>query len=164
MFYVDIVSRRSLFRASEPFWDIDEASGAGMLVVREAAEALKARRGYLFDPKFFFYAEDQDFCLQVKRLGQRLVLARNAVVHHRISGGGLAGPLACYYSCRNRLFLANEFLPLGYRILFHAFYPASRLARALAAIIKGNYRLASAHVIGLYDGYRRKTGRKASSL
>jgi hypothetical protein len=164
MFYVDILFRCSLFKASKSFWEIDEASGGGMLINREAAEVLRARRGCLFDPKFFFYAEDQDFCLQVKRLGYRLVLARDAVIYHRISRGGVSEPLACYYSCRNRLFLAKDFLPLGYRILFHMFYPVSRLVRALVALIMGERRLASAHVIGLVDAYRGKTGRKVSPI
>jgi N-acetylglucosaminyl-diphospho-decaprenol L-rhamnosyltransferase len=51
--------------------------GAFMLVRRELWDRLDG-----FDPVFFMYGEDADFCLRAARLGERAMVSAEAVCHH----------------------------------------------------------------------------------
>lgn len=65
-------------------------SGAVMLV---RSDALRALGG--FDPAFFLYYEDDDFCLRLRRAGHSIVLVPAAEAEH--AGGGSVRVSAHYY-------------------------------------------------------------------
>lgn len=65
-------------------------SGAVMLV---RSDALRALGG--FDPAFFLYYEDDDFCLRLRRAGHAIVLVPAAEAEH--AGGGSVRVSAHYY-------------------------------------------------------------------
>lgn len=159
IFYIDILFALKFFKYSMDYWEVDEVTSCGMMVSRGILEKLKIRRGYYFDPQFFHWSEDQKFCLTAKREGAKIVIARKAVIYHKISRGGAGVHAAYYYSARNRLFLANEFLPIGLKILFHAYYPSYRLIRSFFELCRGNISIARAHIEGLVDGYKGVGGK-----
>jgi GT2 family glycosyltransferase len=58
--------------------DVMAVSSAGMLVRRDVWEALDG-----FDPSLPLFRDDLDFCWRAHRLGERVIIATAAVIHHR---------------------------------------------------------------------------------
>lgn len=59
--------------------NIDMINGAFLFISQQCLEAVKG-----FDPIFFFYGEDIDFCLRAKKKGYKIGVVRDAkVVHDR---------------------------------------------------------------------------------
>lgn len=58
--------------------DVMSVSSAGMLVRRDVWELLQG-----FDPQVPFFRDDLDFCWRAHRAGERVIIATNAVLHHR---------------------------------------------------------------------------------
>ncbi len=58
--------------------DVLAVSSAGMLVRRDVWEALAG-----FDPSLPLFRDDLDFCWRAHRMGERVMVATNAVIHHR---------------------------------------------------------------------------------
>jgi len=158
IFYLDILSQQILYPDTHNVWDVDEVSSCGMFVGRDLLHELKDRQGHYFDPGYFHWSEDQEMCLRAKRSGHRVVMTKKAVVYHKISRGGAGLAAAYYYSSRNRIFLATTFLPAGWRVLFHAYYPVYRIFRAVWNLLSGRPRVFSSMLEGLRDGYTGKRG------
>lgn len=94
-------------------------TGALMLV-----DAGLLRAGLRFDPAYFLYCEDMDFCREVVARGRTLWIDRRAVVRHRGGGsqrgeaallGGL-NTLQLRYITRNKAYLARKRLPFAQRL------------------------------------------------
>lgn len=85
--------------------DVDFLSGCGMLVRREVWE-----RVGLFDPRFFMYYEDLDFCIRAKEAGYRAVCATKARMWHSLSAstGGPDSPLKQYYQVQSTFLFAHK--------------------------------------------------------
>lgn len=58
--------------------DVLAVSSAGMLVRRDVWDALAG-----FDPSLPLFRDDLDFCWRAHRMGERVMVATNAVIHHR---------------------------------------------------------------------------------
>ena len=58
--------------------DVLAVSSAGMLVRRDVWDRLRG-----FDPNLPLFRDDVDFCLRVHRAGGRVIVATDAVMHHR---------------------------------------------------------------------------------
>ena len=58
--------------------DVLAVSSAGMLVRRDVWEALAG-----FDPSLPLFRDDLDFCWRAHRMGERVIIATDAVIHHR---------------------------------------------------------------------------------
>lgn len=58
--------------------DVLAVGSAGMLVRREVWDALEG-----FDPTLPLFRDDLDFCWRAHRMGERVIVATDAVVHHR---------------------------------------------------------------------------------
>ena len=58
------------------------ASGCGMLVRRAVFETVGG-----FDPRFFMYEEDLEFCLRTSEAGWRILYCPEAVLLHKLHGG-----------------------------------------------------------------------------
>ena len=58
--------------------DVMSVSSAGMLVRRDVWELLQG-----FDPQVPFFRDDLDFCWRAHRAGERVIIATEAVMHHR---------------------------------------------------------------------------------
>jgi len=58
--------------------DVLAVSSAGMLVRRDVWDALQG-----FDPSLPLFRDDLDFCWRAHRMGERVLIATDAVIHHR---------------------------------------------------------------------------------
>jgi N-acetylglucosaminyl-diphospho-decaprenol L-rhamnosyltransferase len=67
--------------------DVDWVSGSCMLVRRAAFDQVGG-----FDPGYFMYFEELDFCLRLARAGWRVVLEPQAVAVHHIGGSTSSAP------------------------------------------------------------------------
>lgn len=142
-------------------WCVDRVEGSAMLISRKLLEECRSERGYYFDPDLFMYYEDAEFCHYARVKGYGVMMAGNAVIYHKMShsSGGGGSALSYYYITRNRIRLASHCLPAWEKILFHAWYPVSRVARALQRKVQGKPEVALAILNGLWDGYSGKTGK-----
>jgi GT2 family glycosyltransferase len=122
-------------------------SGASMIVPRSVFLSLGG-----FDPSFFAYFEDVDFCWRAWLLGMRVLYVPSSVMYHKFSAtmGPLLRPERVYLGERNRLqtMIQNlEFLNLVKSAVVSSAYVFSRLVVFLAqrrisvvlAILRGNW-------------------------
>jgi len=82
-------------------------SGCCMLIKKEVFDQV----GF-FDPKYFLYLEDNDFCQRVKKAGFKLWFVPRAKLWHFNAGSSRVGSeLHDYFLTRNRLLFGLRFAP-----------------------------------------------------
>ena len=143
------------------FWESGYVNGSAMLIRKDVLMAVyRLGRGYL-DDRLFLYWDEIAFCNNAWKMGFKCLVVRDAAVHHKggKSSGGFVNPIYYYYSGRNRVLLVSEFLPLGWRIVFHCVHTPMRLVSALNNARARRLRSAQAILWGLVDGYRGVTGK-----
>lgn len=142
------------------WWESADVDGAAMLVSAELCRMRLSEQGFVFDDAFFLYWEDVDLCRWALSRGYRCVVAGDCVVRHKVaaSSGGRLNPRSYYYGTRNRIAIANRWLPFLYRVAFHLYYAPTRLLIA-ALRVRKNRLAARALLRGLIDGYRGRSGR-----
>lgn len=104
--------------ATEPHKDewFDALYGASMLIRRAALEDVG-----LLDPGFFFYCEETEFCLRLRKKGWRIAAAPDSIVLHK------AGASSGTSTLRDRYFTAS-----GLRVLrLHSSIPILAMASFL---------------------------------
>jgi GT2 family glycosyltransferase len=90
----------------------------------------------LWDPDYFLYFDDTDFCFRVKKAGYKVVYVPTAIFWHKIGGTTpLGSPRSMYLSCRNQIrFIMKNFpvyalfVSIPYSLIFF-------LARALRFLL-----------------------------
>lgn len=97
---------------------VDYVSGCCMLVKREMFEKIG-----LFDERFFFYFEDTDFCVRVKRAGFTIGVNPATYIEHKLGGSvGRWSNKAIFYNLSSNAIFITKHLgwkrPLGYGYLF----------------------------------------------
>jgi len=79
--------------------ELDYVCGAAIMVRREVFEKIG-----LFDPRFFLFWEEADFCYRARRAGFLVEHCKTAKLWHKISASFTGGkPHAAYFLWRNRL-------------------------------------------------------------
>ena len=110
--------------------EVDWVSGACMLIRRSAFEAVGG-----FDPAYFMYFEEMDFCLRLARTGWRVIFDPLATVEHTVGGSTRSAP---YRKVVNHHRSALRFYCRRYahdpRLLLAPVVAVSLLLRALASI------------------------------
>lgn len=87
-----------------PPFEVDVASGAAMLVKREAFECVG-----LMDEDFFLYFEEVDWSLAVRRARYHILAVPTSMVWHKVSATlGMTSPVVDYYMLRNHLRLIGR--------------------------------------------------------
>jgi GT2 family glycosyltransferase len=144
------------------WWFSGQVNGSAMLLSREFLMERWQSLGYFLDDSLFLYCEEVELALWCRRAGKMSVVAREAVVYHKLSAssGGKGMPLQFYYLTRNRVLLARRYLRGPLRFCFFALYPPWRVIRAWVYLIYGQHKAASAICQGVLDGCRGKTGSK----
>jgi GT2 family glycosyltransferase len=89
--------------------ETDYVSGCAMMVKKEVFKKIG-----LFNPIYFLYWEDLDFCVRAKREGFKLLFVPKAVLWHKNAqlAGGAGSSLQGYYITRNRLLFAQKYASL----------------------------------------------------
>jgi GT2 family glycosyltransferase len=82
--------------------EIDYVWGAAMLIKREVLEETGG-----FDPDFFVYYEEVDFCLRVKELGYKLVFIPDSHVWHKV-GSSANNAWTAYHWNRSKMLLYRK--------------------------------------------------------
>ena len=87
----------------------DFVSGCCLMVRREVLEKV----GF-FDPKYYLYYEDNDFCQRAKKAGFKIIYEPKAYLWHKNAGsaGGSGSHLQDYYTTRNRLLFGIKYAPV----------------------------------------------------
>ncbi|MCW1969641.1 MAG: glycosyltransferase family 2 protein [Anaerolineae bacterium] len=135
-------------------------SGAAMFMRRDLLQQRITLHGWVFDPSFFMYQEDIDLCLFAHKHGFTCAVAPQAIIYHQAASnfGGAFNPRTQYYTARNRVSIANRWLPFSLKVLFHMYYLPAQLI--LRGVNRGKWRQAArlATLHGIADGYRGVTG------
>lgn len=129
---------------------VDFISGCAMMV---KAEVL--RETGLFDPRYWMYMEDVDFCIRAERAGYECWYVPSAVAYHKVSsssgrrGSNYMSSLRSYYYARNMLLLVHGMREekgaftryvgqLLIRLPYYAFLICSQQAKgSLTAYLRG---------------------------
>ncbi|MEW6741200.1 MAG: glycosyltransferase family 2 protein [Planctomycetota bacterium] len=131
--------------------DVDYIPGATLLVARQVFE----RVGF-FDPLYFCYMEDVDFCVRVKRAGFRIRYVADAVVLHQASlstGGGYTAYRKYMNAVNSVHFMRRHGSPA--RWLHFLLADVATLPMALVSgMLRGRGGAALAKGRGLIDGFR----------
>ncbi len=104
------LNRREILKAMG-FWkaegptDTDMLSGAAIMTRRDVAE-----RVGLFDPRFFLYYEDSDWCQRVRKAGLRLLYHPQAEMVHLFNQSGKQNPEVVRHMAESReIYLGRHF-------------------------------------------------------
>jgi GT2 family glycosyltransferase len=100
--------------------EIDYVWGAAMLIKRKVLEITGG-----FDPDFFVYYEEVDFCLRVKELGYKLIFIPDSHVWHKV-GSSANNAWTAYHWNRSKMLLyrknAKSFIHLISLVVFALVY------------------------------------------
>jgi len=99
--------------------DVDQICGAGFFVRKEAWEALGG-----FDPEYFMYFEDIDFCIRLRRAGWPIVFLPQARITHHLGASSQkdwrirAKMIASHNQSRYYFYTRNEGVRQGETLKF----------------------------------------------
>ena len=131
--------------------EVDFVSGSGMLVRREVFEAIG-----LFDPAYFMYGEEVDFCWRARSAGYRLAGAPKAKMWHKVSASAGRDPgTTRYLKIRNQIRFYHRYANRPQILLMLAFTLARSLVLAFGDLLKGQPGLIGPLVDGWVDGWFR---------
>jgi GT2 family glycosyltransferase len=112
---------------------IDYVSGCCMAIRREVFEKIG-----LFDPDFFFYFEDVDFCVRAVRSGFQIGVNPQVIIYHALSSSiGRFSNKAIYYNVTSNLRFITKHL--GWRRLTGYFYLFVLSSKIVIDRIRKNY-------------------------
>jgi len=84
--------------------EVDYVPACSMLVRTEAVEGRE-----LFDPSYFLYWDDIDFCHRLTLAGWQVLACGASVVNHFASGERAGTSLTLYYALRNSLYFMKQY-------------------------------------------------------
>lgn len=121
------------------------------------------RHAGTLDERFFMYYEETDFIRRAQACGYRVRYEPSAVIYHResgSSGGGWMTPFKQYYATRNRLYLMKKHARSRTRYAaFTLYFTLTRIAAATRMIMRREWRLLRAMMLGWRDYYLGRMGR-----
>jgi hypothetical protein len=143
------------------YWPSAGVSGGAMLIRRDVLNTLYAAAGHHIPGSLFGYGWEFELCYRSSLAGYRSLVTRGGFVWHK--GERFArrpvSPRRDYYFVRNRMEMADAFLPFGWRVLFHICNLPITLARILKALMYSRPDVVRASVGGLMDGYKGVKGK-----
>jgi GT2 family glycosyltransferase len=156
-------SKKSKPDVNQKYWETILAAGAALLLKQDILQDRYKEDGYYLNTQLFMYCEEIDLCFYGLNKGYKCCIARDAIVKHEVSStsSGQGNPRTTYYCTRNRILLANRWLDLKWKLLFHLYYIPSRLALTSSRVIlrQRSLRSVSSIVAGILDGYKGLGGK-----
>jgi len=142
-------------------WETANANGPGMLIRHDVLEAVYSARGYYLNAPHFRMGWEFEFCHFSSRLGYKVISTRKGFVRHKgeITYRQTFNPSRYYYSTRNTILMADAFLPVHWRLLYHLYSLPLKTARMVKALLHSRPDVARAILDGIADGYRGTTGK-----
>jgi GT2 family glycosyltransferase len=130
---------------------VDYVFGCGMLIRRAVLEEVG-----LFDPGYFMYYEDADFCLRVRAAGYRLLYVPRARLWHRVAASTQEQrPLWFYYRAQSRGRLLRQHTNGAGRLFAYGYHALSGLWTTLKALAQGNSAIIGPYWRGWWEGLRQ---------
>lgn len=134
--------------------EVDYVSGCAMLMRRNALDAVG-----LFDPEFFAYHEDLDWCTRARRAGFRVAYVPAARVRHRMhastGGGGYVSPIV-YLSQRNSILFLRKNATAAQRCKYAVHLAVNLVKDAVFRLRRGEIAGFRLRLRGLLDGLLRR--------
>lgn len=106
---------KTKYSPPSPPSEVDFITGCSMFVPRRAFKEIGQ-----FDPMYFAYSEDFDWCLRAKNAGLKLIYCPEAIVGHKVSSsinknnqvfsGGKTSPAQQYLTNRNHFYVVRKHL------------------------------------------------------
>jgi hypothetical protein len=139
---------------NRPSFDAPFIVGCAMLI---PIEALRTVGG--FDPRYFIYWEEVDWCVRAQRAGYRMRIVPSAVLYHKVPRHA-AGPTprVLYYLTRNRLLFLRKHLPWYRQPLALSWTLWGLVRTGLDLLQRRDWRREQALLRGIADAARGKTG------
>ncbi|MEM3485989.1 MAG: glycosyltransferase family 2 protein [Candidatus Methanomethyliaceae archaeon] len=123
--------------------DIEYATGCALLVRPEVF-----RIAGMFDPIYFMYQEDYDFCYRVRQSGFRIIYVPKAKIWHKGSAGlGENSPDKWYQWTKSTVIFYKKHFSLVALICFLEWV-------FIREIVKGNFSFFKSFLRGVYEGFR----------
>jgi GT2 family glycosyltransferase len=130
--------------------DVDFISGCCMLIRREVLDDIG-----LFDPEYFMYYEDVDYCLRAKDAGWRIVFEPGALIRHT-AGAASSRSFIDYYRMRNAMMLLTKRYGFSKARIITTMSPVliERVARAiLRKLVRGDSEALSTRFSAICRGW-----------
>lgn len=119
----------------------------------------------LFNDRFFFGGEDQEYVYRAKQNGWRFFVAPKSVISHEIGAASDTGsPFKFYHATRNRLLFSKLHHTPSQRLQFHIFFVMTRLFRFFQWGFTGETDRIRAVASGISDTVCGKPAKKPSEL
>jgi len=136
------------------YWPSVSVSGGAMLIRRDVLDAVRAATGRYLAAETFMDGWEFEFCSRSRLAGFRSLVTRKGFVRHKgeRSARSRFSPKRYYYTTRNTLLFATDFLPLPWRLPFHLWYVVLSLFRLTKVLKFGRPDVARAIVCGWRDG------------
>jgi GT2 family glycosyltransferase len=147
--------------------EVTFASGCALFVRREAMLAIGG-----FDPRYFMYEEDVEWCLRARSLGYAIRYLPAALVLHRAQGGSKGEeesdrsdfwstrnprlPFYAFHVIRNRLLNVYAYANAKQRCIVAAFFPLYILRRAIPFLRGGRVDATLAMFRGAIDSWKHR--------
>lgn len=145
------VPARVLHKRKEEILPVDYVTGCGMLIRRQVFLSIG-----LFDPNYFMYYEDADFCQRARRAGFSIVCVPAAKMWHKVSMSTSMNPSYQHYlKTRSRV----QFYRRHYSLLALGCLSVSIIWIILTNALKGNWETIRSCVRGFYHGWQMGLGR-----
>lgn len=98
--------------------EISFSSGCAMFI------NCKYVRADIFDPYYFAYCEDMEFCYKIIKAGHKIYYSHKAKVWHKVSAstGGYKSPLSVYLFTKNRFRFVQKNLSFMKRLFFYFYF------------------------------------------
>ena len=125
--------------------ELEYATGCVWLLSRDALEVLNG-----FDPGYFMYQEDYDFCYRLRAAGFTIRYVPSAHIWHQVSAGlGFLSSKWWYHWSRSvvRFYRVENRFPMRWLGSFVVWV-------LMRELVKGNMRFLPSYVRGLRDGWR----------
>jgi len=120
--------------------------GTALLVKKKVIEKVGA-----FDPDYFMYCEEIDWCFRMKKEGFKVLFVPKAKIWHKIatsSGGGFNSFLA-YYKTRNKILFVRKNLSKYHMVTFIPSITGFILFHSIKAIHEKKYEVINAMIKGV---------------
>lgn len=130
-------------------FDLEFAPSCALLISRAALE-----KAGMFDHKYFFYFDDWDFCMRIRRAGFRIIFAPEAKMWHKVSVSTAKSdkPSKWWYIMgQSSVRYYASYKNLGILFVANVWF-------VLSEIIKRNFKRIIPYIAGVVNGHARRKG------
>lgn len=114
--------------------ECDYVAGRSQFFMTKVAQQI----GYIADPMYFAYFEDVDFCVQVKRLGYKILYDPSSIIYHRYEPAGEIAPYKIRLMTRNRILFMRKNASLIQRMFFISLFSIFGTLAFLLFLVRRN--------------------------